>query len=154
MRTGLFVETLEVLLGQHAPVQDLLLEAGDGVVGAAHALDLLTATVGGTGVGHGVATVPVGDILEDQGTVAGDGVVLGVLDGGLGGQDVHTVDLDTGDVLTTLVVVGQGGGPGGGSTHTVFVVYFVSILLPLDRTVEETYSHNQTELGGSTAWPC
>ena len=121
--TGGLVDTLELLLGGNTPLEHLLLETGDGVVGAAHALDLLTATVGGTGVGHGVTTVTVGDVLEDERTLAGDGVVLTVLDGGLGGQDVHAVDLETGDVLTTLVVLGQGGGAGGGGTHTVLVVY-------------------------------
>lgn len=116
------VDGLELVLGGDTPLEDLLLESGDGVVGAAHALDLLTATVGGTGVGHGVTTVTVGDVLEDKGSLAGDGVVLAVLDGGLGGQDVHAVDLETGNVLTTLVVLGQGGGAGGGGTHTVLVV--------------------------------
>ena len=48
--TSGLVEGLELVLGADVPVEDLLLETGDGVVGAAHALDLLTATVGGTGV--------------------------------------------------------------------------------------------------------
>ena len=101
---------------------NLLLETGNGVVGAAHALDFFTATVGGTGVGHGVTSVTVGDILEDKGTLAVNGVVLAVLDSGLDGEDIHAVDLETGDVLATLVVVGQSGGTGGGGTHAVFVV--------------------------------
>lgn len=120
--TGGLVQTLEVFLRHDTPVKDLLLETRNGVVGAAHALDLFTATVGGTGVGHGVTTVAVGDILVNEGTVARDGVVLTVLDGGLGSEDIHTVDLDTGDVLTALVVLGQGGGTSGGGTHTVLVV--------------------------------
>jgi hypothetical protein len=38
---GLLVDGLELRLGGDFPVQDLLLEAGDGVLGAAHTLDLL-----------------------------------------------------------------------------------------------------------------
>ena len=121
--TGSLVKGFQLILSCHVPVKDVLLEAGNGVVGAAHALDLFTAAVGGTGVGHGVTSVTVGDVLEDQRAVAVNGVFLGVLDGGLCGKDVHGVDLQTGDVLATLVVVGQSGGTSSGSTHTVLVVY-------------------------------
>lgn len=81
-----------------------------------------THSVGGTGVGHGVASVSVGDEFVDEGTVALSGPLLAECDGLLAGKDVHTVDLETRDVLTTLVVLGQGGGAVGGSTHTVLVV--------------------------------
>ena len=121
--TGGLVQGLELILGHDVPVKDVLLKAGNGVVGAAHALDLFTATVGGTRVGHGVTSVTVGNVLEDQRAVAAGGVFLGVLDGSLGGKDIHGVDLQTGDVLTTLVVVGQSGGTSGGGTHTILVVY-------------------------------
>lgn len=39
---SLLVNRLELCLGGDLPVEDLLLESGDGVVGAAHTLDLLT----------------------------------------------------------------------------------------------------------------
>ena len=119
---GLLVEGLELLLGGDLPLEQLLLEAGDGVLGAAHALDLLTCAVGGAGVGHGVTTVAVGDVLVDKGTLAGVAPLLTVLDGGLDGEAVHAVDLETRDVLTTLVVLGESGRAVGGSTHTVLVV--------------------------------
>lgn len=119
---GLLVEGLELLLGGDLPLKQLLLEAGDGVLGAAHALDLLTCAVGGAGVGHGVTTVAVGDVLVDKGTLAGVAPLLTVLDGGLDGEGVHAVDLETRDVLTTLVVLGKSGRAVGGGTHTVLVV--------------------------------
>ena len=119
---GLLVEGLELLLSGDLPLEQLLLEAGDGVLGAAHALDLLTCAVGGAGVGHGVTTVAVGDVLVNKGTLAGVAPLLTVLDGGLDGEAVHAVDLKTRDVLTTLVVLGESGRAVGGSTHTVLVV--------------------------------
>lgn len=124
---SLLVESFEFLLRSNVPVQDVLLEAGNGVVGGAHALDLLTSTVGSTGVGHGVTTVAVGNVLQDHGSGAVLGELLAVLDGGLDGEDVHTIDLETRDVLSALVVVGQGGGPSGGGTHTVLVVCDTSV---------------------------
>lgn len=72
-----------------------------------------------------MATVAVGDVFEDEGTVAGNGVAFAVLHGGFDGEDVHAVDLETGDVLAALVVFGQGSGAGGGGTHAVFVVWNV-----------------------------
>lgn len=132
---GGLVDRLELLLGGDAPLDHLLLQSGNGVVGAAHALDLLTAAVGGAGVGHGVAAVAVGDVLEDEGSLAGDGVVLAVLHGRLGGEDVHAVDLETGNVLATLVVLGEGGGAGSGGTHTVLVVWRM-LVRDLDTELE------------------
>jgi hypothetical protein len=78
--------------------------------------------VGCARVGHGVASVSVGDIFVDERTLAGGGVFLAVLDGSLDSEDVHAVDLETGDVLTALVVVGDGGGAVGRSAHAVLVV--------------------------------
>lgn len=69
-----------------------------------------------------MTTVSVGDELVDKGTLAGGGPLLTELNGLLAGKNVHTVDLETRDVLTTLVIVGQGGRAVGGSTHTVLVV--------------------------------
>ena len=51
-----------------------------------------------------MAAVAVCDVFEDQGAVAGDGVGFAVLDGGFDGEDVHAVDFEAGDVLSTFVV--------------------------------------------------
>jgi hypothetical protein len=120
---GLLVEGLELLLGRDLPLEQLLLEAGDGILGAAHALDLLTCAVGGAGVGHGVTTVAVGDVLVDKRTLAGVAPFLTVLNGGFDGEGVHAVNLETRNVLTTLVVLGECGRAVGGGTHTVLVVW-------------------------------
>jgi hypothetical protein len=137
----LLVDGLELGFGGDFPVENLLLEAGDGVLGAAHALDFLaslreklvrategggergkTNAVGGAGVGHGVASVSVGDEFVDEGTLAVGGPLLAECDGLLAGKDVHAVDLETGDVLATLVVLGDGRRAVGSGTHTVLVV--------------------------------
>ena len=91
---------------------------GGGVGGSG----LKTYAVGGARVGHGVASVAVGDVFVDEGALAGGAVLLAVLDGGLDGEDVHAVDLQAGDVLAALVVVGDGRGAVGGSAHAVLVV--------------------------------
>ena len=117
------VDALELLLGGDFPVEQLLLEARDGVLRRAHALDLLARAVRGARVGHGVPAVAVGDVFEDQGPVAFGGVFLAVLDGGFDGEDVHAVDFEAGDVLAAFVVFGQGGGAVGGGAHAIFVVW-------------------------------
>jgi hypothetical protein len=86
---------------------------------------VVTYAVSGSGVGHGVTSVSVGNVFVDERTLASSGVFLAVLDSSLDGEDVHAVDLETGDVLTALVVVRDGGGAVGSSSHTVLVVCFV-----------------------------
>ena len=70
-----------------------------------------------------MAAVAVGYVFEDEGPVAGGGVFFAVLNGGFDGEDVHSVDFETGDVLPALVVLGQSGGAVGGGAHAVFVVW-------------------------------
>lgn len=132
VRTSLLVDGLELLLGGHRPVENVLLQALNGIVGASHALDLLTGTVRGAGVRHGVTSIPVGDILKNHGAVVGISPLLAVLDSRLDSETVHAVDLETRDVLATLVVVRESGRPVGRCTHTVLVVCNpVSFLSPL-----------------------
>jgi hypothetical protein len=69
-----------------------------------------------------VTSVSVGDEFVDEGTLAVGGPLLAECDGLLAGEDVHAVDLETGDVLATLVVLGDGRRAVGGGTHTVLVV--------------------------------
>ena len=78
--------------------------------------------VGGSRIGHGVTSVPVGDELVDEGSLSWGAPFLAELGGGLNGEDVHAIDLQTGNVLATLVVVGDGGGAVGRGTHAVLVV--------------------------------
>lgn len=69
-----------------------------------------------------MTSVSVGDELVDERTLALGGPLLAECDGLLAGKDVHTVDLETRDVLTTLVVLGDGRRAVGSGTHTVLVV--------------------------------
>ena len=87
-----------------------------------------------------VTTVTIGDKLHQEWAVAFDNPVASELDGMLGCDDVHTVDLcvrhyvngmvlqvketdlDTGDLIATGKVLGVGRTPLGGSTHTILVV--------------------------------
>ena len=69
-----------------------------------------------------MTSVTVGDVFVDEGSLASGAVLLSVLDGCLDSEDIHAVDLQTRNVLSTLVVVGDGGGTVSGGTHTVLVV--------------------------------
>jgi hypothetical protein len=81
-----------------------------------------THSVRGTGIGHGVTSVSVGNKLKDKGTIAIGGPLLAECDRLLASKNVHAVDLETGNVLATLVVLGNGRRAVGGSTHAVLVV--------------------------------
>ncbi len=70
-----------------------------------------------------MASITVGDVFEDEWAVAGDRVLLAVFDGGFDGENVHTVDLETWNILASLVVFRQGGGAVGCGSHTVFVIF-------------------------------
>jgi hypothetical protein len=100
-----------------------------------------TYSVGCAGVGHGVTSVAVGDILVDERTLASGGVFLSVLDGSLDSEYVHAVDLQTGNVLATLVVVGEGGGAVRSGTHTVLVVYVMLVdVVEVSQTCLRTFT--------------
>jgi len=84
-----------------------------------------TYAISGTRITHRMSTISVSDIFIDQRTFASAGPLLTVLDGSLDGQDVHAVDLETWDILTTLVVIRQRCGTIGCSSHTVLVVWLL-----------------------------
>jgi hypothetical protein len=107
-RAGLLVDLLELLLSRDVPLEQLVFQAGDGVLRGAHALDLLTRAVRGAWIGHRVPAVAVGDVFQNQGAEAGDCVGFGRGDGGFDGEDIHAVYLEAWDVLPALVVVCQG----------------------------------------------
>lgn len=78
--------------------------------------------VGCSGIRHGVASVSVGDVFVNERSLASRAILLSVLDCSFDGEDVHAVDLQTGNVLATLVIFRDGGGTVRSSTHTVLVV--------------------------------
>ena len=108
---GLLVNGLELLLGGKTPVLDVFLETTDGVLGAAHLLDFVTGTVGGTGIGHTLGgigtpieddcpvknsrmtTVTVGDEFHEKRALAFGNPLFCELDALVDGDDVHSVDL-------------------------------------------------------------
>lgn len=120
--TDLLLDALDVLLRADIEVEETLLHAGDDVAVGAHLLDLLTRTVGGAGVRHGVAAVTVGLVLENDGAVASEAELTGELGAGIDGEHVHGVHLETRDVLATLVELREGRGARGRGAHTVLVV--------------------------------
>lgn len=73
--------------------------------------------------------VAVSDIFEDEGSVAGDGVLLAVFDGGFDGEDVHAIDFEAGNVLPAFVVFCHRSRTICGSSHPVFVVWCQSQIL-------------------------
>jgi hypothetical protein len=106
-----------------------------------------TNAVGGAGVGHGVTSISVGDEFVDEGTLAVGGPLLAECDGLLAGEDVHAVDLETGDVLATLVVLGDGRRAVGGGTHTVLVVWRME-LVSSKREKDGNNSLSQAKMTG------
>lgn len=81
-----------------------------------------TYSISGSWVGHGVATVSVRDILVDERALFVLAPLLAVLDSGLDSEDVHSIDFETGNVLTASVVIGVGRRAVCRSAHAVFVV--------------------------------
>ncbi|KAH3661905.1 hypothetical protein OGAPHI_006084 [Ogataea philodendri] len=120
--SGSLIERLDFILGSDSKLQKVGLQTGNWVVSGSHVLDLLSGSVGGTWVGHGVSTVSVSLVLQNKWSVTGNTPVLGELGGLVNGQDIHTVNLQTWDVLTSLVVLGHGRGSRSRSSHTVLVV--------------------------------
>ena len=106
--TCLLVDGLELVLSCDVPLDEFLLQAGDGILGRAHTLDFFTRAVGGSGVGHRMSSVTIGYVFEDQGAVTGGCVGFAVGNGGFDGEDVHSVYFETRDILAALVVVGYG----------------------------------------------
>lgn len=94
------------------------------IAGRCHWLRLGThsRSVGRAWVRHGVATVSVGNHLQDERSLAGLGPLLGKLDACVDSEDVHTVDLQAGDQVATGVVLRVARGSGSRGTHAVEVV--------------------------------
>lgn len=80
-------------------------------------------SVGSTRVRHGVPSVSVGHVFVDERALASTAPLLSVLHSSLDSQDVHTVNLETRNVLSTLVVVRECRSTVCSGTHTVLVVY-------------------------------
>jgi hypothetical protein len=113
---------LELRLGEDNPLKDALAETLDRVLGRTHVGDLVTGTVGRSGSRHGVSTRTVSNEFHDQRTLSGHSVLLGEGSSLLDCKDIHTVDLQSGNVLTVLEVLGQDGGTSGGRTHAILVL--------------------------------
>ena len=88
-----------------------------------------------------MTSVSVGDELVDERSLSGSAPFLAELGGSLDGEDVHTVDLETRDVLTTLVVVGDGGRTVSSRSHTVLVVCILLICALAEGHVVDLLSH-------------
>ena len=69
-----------------------------------------------------MTTVTVGNEFKEDGSLATGDPVTGVLYGLLHGDDIHSVRLDTGDLVATSEVLGIGGASRSGGTHTILVV--------------------------------
>lgn len=69
-----------------------------------------------------MTTVSVGHVLVDERSLALLAVLLAVLNSGLDCENIHTIDLQSRNVLSTLVVLCKSSGAVRGSTHAVLVV--------------------------------
>ena len=71
-----------------------------------------------------MTTVAVGNEFKEKGALFFiDGPVAGVLDGLLGSEDVHAVDLKTRDLVATGEVLGVRRAACSRSTHSVLVIF-------------------------------
>jgi hypothetical protein len=69
-----------------------------------------------------VAAIAICYVLVDERPFAGYSPLLAVLDGGLDGEDIHTIDLQPWDVLSALVVVRERRRTVRRCAHAIFVV--------------------------------
>ena len=69
-----------------------------------------------------VTTVTVGDELEEDGSLAAGDPVASVLNGLLDSNDIHSIGLDTRDLVTTGEVLGIRRAALCGCTHSVLIV--------------------------------
>ena len=69
-----------------------------------------------------VTSVSVGDHLHNQRSLSGSSPLLGPLTSLLNGENVHSVDLKTWDLVSSGEELSVHGRSLGRSTHTVFVV--------------------------------
>ena len=69
-----------------------------------------------------MTAISVGDVFEDEGAMAGPGVFFAVLNSSFDCKDVHAIDLQPWDVLTTLIVFSEGRSAIGSRAHSIFVV--------------------------------
>jgi hypothetical protein len=118
----LLLQRLELRLDEDNPLTDALVETLDRVLDRTHVGDLVTGTVGRPGSRHGVSTATVSKEFHDQRTLYGHSILHGEGSSLLDCKDIHTVDLQSGNVPTVLEVLGQDGGTSGGRTHAILVV--------------------------------
>lgn len=124
---------LELSLSRKAPFLNITLQTMDRVLSRAHALDLLTSTVGSSGIRHPkiqlacdlksriytienrgklkyernvrVSSVAVRHELKEQGSLPVDGPLFRELHSLVNRDDIHTVGLDTWDLVTASEVL-------------------------------------------------
>mmetsp|Transcript_12392 Transcript_12392/g.26782 ORF Transcript_12392/g.26782 Transcript_12392/m.26782 type:complete len:250 (-) Transcript_12392:157-906(-) len=113
---------LELLCGRKSGVDHGLLHKFQRIARRTSKGNLLTVTVRGTGVGHGVAVVPVRHHFNIHGSVPSRGKFTHKLHTLLNGKDIHTINANTGDVITHLIVVRVRRVAIDGGAHTVLVV--------------------------------
>ena len=117
----LSIDGLKLLLSGELVLEETSADESDGIAGIANLLNLSALTVRGSRIGHGVTDITVGLGLEQDGTVS-----LGVLDGEAtsvtGSDNVHTVELESRDVVTTSVELRGGRSTVNGGSHGVLVV--------------------------------
>jgi hypothetical protein len=70
-----------------------------------------------------VATISVGYVFENKRAMSSSRVLFTILNSSLYCEHIHSVDLETRNILTTLVIVGKSRRAVGGGTHSILVVY-------------------------------
>jgi hypothetical protein len=101
--SNLLLDVLELSLGGPAVFKEQLSNDLDGVSVGANFVDLLSGSVGDTGVRHGVTMVTIGDEFDEQGTVAINAPLLGELNCLTNNENVLAIDFESWDEIATSV---------------------------------------------------
>lgn len=129
---------LQTLLIRHPPFEEILLQSSNRVLLRAHLLNLLASPVRRPGVGHSITyfsrtpghsaadsrmpSIPISDHLHHQRSLARRRPLLGKLGGFPDGEDIHSVDLKTRDLVAASEEGSVHGRSLGGCAHSVLVV--------------------------------
>lgn len=101
--SNLLLDVLELSLGGPAVFKEQSSHNLDGVSVGADFVDLLSGSVGDTGVRHGVTMVTIGDKFDEKGTVAINAPLLGELNCLTNNKDVLTIEFKSWNLITTSV---------------------------------------------------
>mmetsp|Transcript_4965 Transcript_4965/g.7270 ORF Transcript_4965/g.7270 Transcript_4965/m.7270 type:complete len:282 (+) Transcript_4965:132-977(+) len=119
---NLLLHLLQFLGITETSIDHSLLEEFEGVTRGPSISNLITVSVGGTGIGHTVTMVAVRRHLHIHGTIALGTVLLHEAHTFLHSKNVHTIHLNTRNVVAHLIILRMRRVTIDGGAHTVLIV--------------------------------